>query len=395
MAKKTETTKSVEKVAKAAPEKAPVATKAKKSAAEAVAPETPKPAARRKAAAAAPANLAPLPSVGQRAAMRQVEERGGELPLEYGETKIVLLTRDPEWIFAYWEINAETRKHFGLQRGNHRRSLAIRVHVLQSNGHQPPFDVPVNDYTSSWYVRVPRGGYRFRAELGTYGDNGTFTAIAGSNELELPRMEISDSTDVEFAEINDEIYHQIVQLSGGVRLKDRLGSDEFLRSLQQRVFESIAGGPMSSAGLSSASFLGPGSSGSLSSSSIWNASSFGLSSGALSSSLLGGSSLFSGGILPQAGGENVLPSSRERRSDFWLEVGVDVIVYGATEPDAKVTFMGQEIRLTPDGTFRVRMVLPDTSIEFPVDAVSADGGHRRAVMPIVKRTTEGDPRKPL
>jgi hypothetical protein len=41
------------------------------------------------------------------------------------------------------------------------------------------------------------------------------------------------------------------------------------------------------------------------------------------------------------------------------------------------------------------MVLPDTTIEFPIDAVSADGEHRRAVKPVVKRHTEGDPRKPL
>ena len=72
-----------------------------------------------------------------------------------------------------------------------------------------------------------------------------------------------------------------------------------------------------------------------------------------------------------------------------------MIVYGATEPDAKVKFMGQEIRLTQDGTFRVRMVLPDTTIEFPVDATSADGEQKRGVKPVVQRWTEGDPKKPL
>jgi len=37
-----------------------------------------------------------------------------ELPKEYGETKIVLLVRDPEWVFAYWEINDEIRFRHGL-----------------------------------------------------------------------------------------------------------------------------------------------------------------------------------------------------------------------------------------------------------------------------------------
>lgn len=392
------TLKAVKKApaAKAAPAKKAAAkpkakTPAKAAPAPATAPETPTPKGRsRKAAPKAVPATAPLNKSG----MLEIESQERELPLEYGDTKVVLLTRDPEWIFAYWEINPETRKKHGLLRGTHSKSIALRVHTLSSKAHIPAYDVPVNDYTSSWYVRVPAGGSRFRVDLGVFDAKGQFVVLASSNEIDIPRMEIAESTDVEFAEINDEIYHQIVQLSGGLGMKERLGSDDFLRSLQQRVFDSLAGGPLSSAGLSSGAFFGLSSAG-LSSGSLLSSGAFGLlSSGALglSSSLFSSAGLFSAG----AGGEGAVQlAAKERRGDFWLEVGVDVIVYGATEPDAKVTFMGQEIRLTPDGTFRVRMVLPDTTIEFPIQAESADGEHHRAVKPVVKRHTEGDPRKPL
>lgn len=354
----------------------------------------------------APARAAKRPAATVTAAdFRSIEDADAELPLEYGDTKVVLLTRDPEWIFVYWEISASTRKKFGLDRGNHRKALALRLFELRDgadiNAAEKHYDVPVNDYTSSWYLRVPVANANFRVQLGTFKDGGEFLPIATSNEIRSPRMTISEETDVEFAEINDEIYNQIVHLSGGVRIRERLGSDEFLRSLQQRVFETLAAGPFSSgAGQSSGSVYG------LSSGALLGLSSgqFGLSSGMFSSgdilnlNLSSGafpSSLFGATMSGAGGEEGNLSRPGDKKREFWLEVGVDVIVYGATEPDAKVKFMGQDIRLTPDGTFRVRMVLPDTTIEFPIEAVSADGEETRRVKPVVKRHTQGDPHKPV
>lgn len=369
----------------AAPKKKPAAKKAPAPAAVAAAPaKAVTPAAH--AAPKASTNGAPT-SVVTREEYRTLEDNDRELPLEYGDTKVVLLVRDPEWIFAYWEMNQETRRKFGLIRGAHSRSLALRVYELDNPQRKEPYDMLVNDYTSSWYIRIPGQGSRFKVDLGIYDEKGKFLSISTSNIVEIPRMGISEHVDVEFAEINDEIYGQILHLSGGVRVSERLGSDEFLRSLQQRIFESLLGGPFSSAGISSAGL----SSGSLSS--FGFGSSSGLFSGQFSSAALSSAGLpvFR---MPTAGGESTVQRVRAQKDDFWLEVGVDVIVYGATEPTAKVKFMGQEIKLNQDGTFRFRMVFPDTTIEFPVEATSEDGKHRRQVKPVVTRHTEGDPRKP-
>ncbi len=312
---------------------------------------------------------------------RRLEEDPRELPLEYGETKLVLLTRDPEWIFAYWEMSPETRQEFGLPRGHHSKHLILRIFdlALGAPGQgAESFDVAINDYTSSWYIRVPKPGTSYAVQLGILeGDH--FRVIAASNTIHIPRRGISEETDVQFAEINDEVYQQIVHLSGGARIGKRLGSDEFLRSLQQRVMDTLAEGPFSSAGISSGLMYGE------------------------SSALLGGASGEFSGVFHEGFGSDMLgggPTAVRRGQgaaedrDFWLEVGVDVVVYGATEPDARVSIMGQEIRLTPDGTFRLRMVLPDSTVEFPIEAQSPDGREVRRVKPIITRTTEGDPRKP-
>jgi len=73
---------------------------------------------------------------------------------------------------------------------------------------------------------------------------------------------------------------------------------------------------------------------------------------------------------------------------FWLRVDCELIVYGATEPDAKVTVQGKPISLRPDGTFTLRFALPDGKQIIPVKAVSADKIDERTITPIVNRETK-------
>jgi hypothetical protein len=71
-------------------------------------------------------------------------------------------------------------------------------------------------------------------------------------------------------------------------------------------------------------------------------------------------------------------AARERRRGFWFTVNAELIVYGATEPNATVTIGGRQIRLRPDGSFSFRFALPDGEYELPVAAVSADETDGRA-----------------
>ena len=57
---------------------------------------------------------------------------------------------------------------------------------------------------------------------------------------------------------------------------------------------------------------------------------------------------------------------------FWFNVNAELIVYGATEPDATVSIGGRKIKLRPDGSFSYRFALPDGNYEMPVVAISAD-----------------------
>lgn len=93
----------------------------------------------------------------------------------------------------------------------------------------------------------------------------------------------------------------------------------------------------------------------------------------------GAEALFSGAAVPPpaAGGRG-----------FWFNINAELIVYGATEPDATVIIEGRPIRLRPDGSFTLRFALPDGDYSLRAEAVSADGVEARAArLAFARRTT--------
>jgi len=119
-------------------------------------------------------------------------------------------------------------------------------------------------------------------------------------------------------------------------------------------------------------------------SSSWSGLEFGLSSWG---ELVSESSLFSA-VGASWGGESFGLTQRE----FFMHVNAEVIFYGGTHPEAKVTVAGQPIQLQPDGTFRYHFIFPDRDFEIPIVAVSPDGKETRSATLFFRRETtrEGD-----
>jgi hypothetical protein len=76
-----------------------------------------------------------------------------------------------------------------------------------------------------------------------------------------------------------------------------------------------------------------------------------------------------------------------RPRQFWLVADAELIVYGATEPDASVTIGGRPIKLNPDGTFRFHTSFQDGIQDYPIFAVAADGEQNRAIHMKFERQT--------
>jgi len=265
-----------------------------------------------------------------------------ELPKEYGETRIVLLVRDPEWVFAYWEINDEMRFRHSLERGVHNKTLAFRVYDVTdiifdgTNAHRY-YDVIINDYALSWYLRMPEVNRSWCVDLGYYDPkSGDFVLLARSNTVTTPPGRISNIIDEKWMQVSQEHLEEIMRLSGGFGPFDFRGSENVIRDISEKLKIQIeqAGG----------------------------------ASGALASGQI-----------------SIRPAEKK---NFWLVVNTDLIVYGATEPNAKVTIQGKTVPLRKDGTFSVRFTLPDGTMDIPVRAVNASGDSKREIIPKVKKETK-------
>jgi hypothetical protein len=113
--------------------------------------------------------------------------------------------------------------------------------------------------------------------------------------------------------------------------------------------------------------------------SSWSGLEFGLSSW---SQLVSESSLFSG-IGASWSGQ---PFGQPERK-FFMHVNAEVIFYGGTDPQAKVTIAGRPVQLQPDGTFRYHFKFPDNEFEIPIVAVSPDGVETRSATLFLQRDT--------
>jgi hypothetical protein len=78
--------------------------------------------------------------------------------------------------------------------------------------------------------------------------------------------------------------------------------------------------------------------------------------------------------------------TRKQKDDFYFEIGTELIVYGRTQPDAEVWLEDKKIPLNKDGTFSIRLALPDGKIPLGFKAISRNKKHVRKISTKVKRS---------
>jgi hypothetical protein len=253
-----------------------------------------------------------------------------ELPEDYGITRIAAMVRDPHWIFTYWEITPESYQELRQSFGKQWPECKMILRVYSAGGDTEKYsDITIVEGARNWYIRVsPEGQYR--VAIGAINKEGNFREIATSNTVETPRAWISDEID-ELWMAPDDFFERVVTASGGYD-PAHSSSAELGEAMRKHLAAGISSGGVSSFG-----------------------------SGAL--------------------------RKPELERAFRLRVATELILYGATEPDARVTVKGEEIELRSDGTFSLRFALPNGKLDLPVTAVSADGREERSVDTEVSKTS--------
>jgi hypothetical protein len=119
---------------------------------------------------------------------RLFEEDRFLFPETYGVNRVRLLVRDPEWIFAYWDVNPAAMKDLARslgERGLQLSRLTLRVQDPVSGGSS---DILLPPGARWWYIRTDSARRSYRAELGVTLPSGAFRRLAESNTVVTPRV---------------------------------------------------------------------------------------------------------------------------------------------------------------------------------------------------------------
>ncbi|MGB0560420.1 MAG: DUF4912 domain-containing protein [Spirulinaceae cyanobacterium] len=365
-----------------------------------------------------------------------------ELPIGYGESQLVLMPRDPQWCYAYWDI-ANSRKEAVRRQGG--QDLALRIYdvtdinLSQQNPHNVQ-EYPCDELARDWYIPIPISDRDYFVEIGYRTADGRWLMLAKSEIVRVPPVYPSDWIDDQFVTVSwdqplvgasvhqlphshqesleDEMRRRMRELETAAAAKRQAGSLMYVHgpeeTLSSYVFPSGIGrwasgmgmsgaggqmsgagmsgmgGQMSGMGMSTYGAAGMSGAGGQMSGAGMNMSGVGMSG--MGMQQMSGAGMMSGigmnmsGIgMSGVGFSASAPPIRPRK--FWLVADAELIVYGATEPDATVTIGGRPIKLNPDGTFRFQMSFQDGEIDYPIMAVAADGEQTRAIHMNFERET--------
>jgi hypothetical protein len=251
--------------------------------------------------------------------------------------RVVLLVRDAYWLQAVWELTRQSvdRAKVALAQQWHTARPVLRLIELEAGSMTSSVEqvsrlIPIHGGVNTWFIDVQNAPQSYRVDVGYMAANGKFLALARSNSVTTPRPGSRDGLENNWSDIASDC-EKIYALSGGF-------SDETPTGELQEVFEERLGRPMG----------GPA------------------------------------GTRYGVGADKVFT----RRNEFQFDVDAEMIIFGRTKANARVSLAGNPIKLRPDGSFAARLAMPDRRQVLPIVASSADGVEQHTVVIAVERNTK-------
>jgi hypothetical protein len=314
-----------------------------------------------------------------------------------------LLARDPHCLFATWDFPTGALALHRLRSAD--GCLRLMVHA---EGHGEGREIVLTAEACEWFIPVARAGTEYRVEMGYGNRSGAWVSIADSAVATTP----SEAPAAPATAQMRTVVFPVLEPAAAPVLSAGFGMESVPQVASHQVAEITAASdipwvpevqaslevlsapvqnaktpktPISAdslqlhlAGLErKMPGLKPG---------LLPGSEAVPPSGGLPSSMAGVFPLPTS-FLPGPSGGEAQPESAPARN-FWFTVNAELIIYGATEPDARVEIGGHPIRLRPDGGFSFRFALPNGRFELPVAALSADGVEFRGAVLRFERCTQ-------
>ncbi len=273
-----------------------------------------------------------------------------------GEIKdrLVAMVRDSYWLQIYWELTRASveRARAALGQHWHTAKPVLRLLEISDGGTTGGISerllrtIEVHGGVNNWYIDVVDPPCSYQLEIGylsgSVGSDSVdsdsagldsaeqFYSLGRSNIVTTPRPSSRGALDQNWAGVAED-FDKIFSLSGGYSSQ---GDATELRKLFEERLRRPMGSPMVTR--------------------------------------------FGGGA------QNLVP----RDDEFEFEVDAEMIIYGTTSPDAHVTLKGEPVRIREDGSFTVRMSMPNSRQVIPAVASSCDGVEQRTIILSIDRNTK-------
>jgi uncharacterized protein len=314
-----------------------------------------------------------------------VDDNLSDLPGGYGESRIVLLPRDPQWAYAYWDIPNEHKQELRNQGGARLVLRFYDVTDIDLNTQSPHSlqQYECGEIAREWYLPVPVSDRDYTVEIGYVCNDGRWLMLSRAASVRIPPVYPSDWVEDQFVTIdwNENLRGRTFAKLVSPSQKAGAAGMTMGQAGQGKEANALYGDMVAMAQSAEAQRVAGSLFGSMHQVPEQAVSSFVFPSGA---------GLWA---LPTASGVNMsgaglfasAPPAKPRK--FWLIADAELIVYGATEPDATVTIDGEPIELNSDGTFRFQMSFQDGVIRYPIVAVAKDGEQTRSIHMDFERKT--------
>ena len=276
-------------------------------------------------------------------------------------TKLVFLPRDPEWAYVFWQISESDRDKAQSLGAN---KLCLRLYdasgIGEGNLNQGTLrEIAVDSYSTEWYLPIPLADRDYKVELG-YKYGFKWMSLAFSSVSHVPGTQPSEQILDKFVPFNldtpasseppsimqnpkvqetNGLHERLYQAATSFPTRRKVGSEEFMENMNSKNLNS---------------------------------------------------NLTDSGAGQWSSGLNESGSGIVRNKSFWLVADSELIVYGATDPSAKLTIGEEEVPLAADGTFRLQVPFRDGSQKYEIKAVDASGDQEKSITMKFDRVTPFD-----
>lgn len=119
-----------------------------------------------------------------------------DLPYHYNKTVVKILAQTPSTLFGYWEISNDDIENYKKVYGDNFFEITRPVLIVHNETLGYSFEVDINDFANSWYLKVNNAKCDYKIELGrrpienndVFADN--YIRVATSNDIVAPNDHI-------------------------------------------------------------------------------------------------------------------------------------------------------------------------------------------------------------